>query len=237
LLAKLGAGGQLSAPKFSFSSPPWQAFWRAAAIIGIGQALMSFATVIDQLMASHVGQGSIAALGYADRVIALIIGLGATAAVRATLPAFSTATASNSENVTRFAFYWAKVLFVGGLAAAGLLWLIAPWVVQLLFQRGAFTQSDVAVVAEIMRYGVAQIPFYFAGVVLTSLIAAQRRYKVLASIAATCLLVKVAANLLFVPALGVKGLALATTVMYAASLGMRMWFVRRPEAKAVREHR
>jgi putative peptidoglycan lipid II flippase len=225
LLTRIGAGGELPIPRLGFGSAPWRSFWKAVAIIGVGQALMSFTMVVDQFMASHIGPGSIAALGYADRVIALVIGLGATAALRATLPVFADVSPEKSENLRQFALYWTKVLFLCGFAAAVLGWIIAPWAIKVLFQRGAFTENDVIAVTEVLRYGLFQIPFYFGGVVLTSLMAAQRRYSVIAYIAGASLIVKVVGNLVFAPGLGIKGLALATSLMYATAFGARAWAV------------
>jgi putative peptidoglycan lipid II flippase len=225
LLTRIRVVGQLPLPRLGFSSAPWRAFWKAVAIIGVGQALMSFTIVVDQLMASHIGPGSIAAMGYADRVIALVIGLGATAALRATLPVFADVGAEKSDNLRQFALYWTKVLFLCGLAAAVLAWIVAPWAIRVLFQRGAFTENDAIAVVEVLRYGLFQIPFYFGGVVLTSLMAAQRRYTVLAFIAGASLVVKVLGNLVFAPELGIKGLALATSLMYATAFGARAWAV------------
>ena len=225
LLARIGFEEKLPRPRFGFRSPPWKTFWKAVAVVGLGQALMSFTVVVDQLMASHIAAGAIAALGYAERVIALIVGVGATVAVRATLPAFS-ASADDPAALRKFAFYWTKILFACGTAAAVLAWAFAPWLVDVLFNRGAFTDNDVVVVSEVLRYGLVQIPFYFGGVVLTSLIAAQRRYVVLAGVAAACLGVKVLANLALVPALGINGLALATGFMYALAFVARFGAVK-----------
>lgn len=226
LLMMIATAGQLRMPKLRFRSMPWPIFWKVVAIIGVGQALMSLTVVIDQIMASHIGPGAIAALGYADRVIALIIGLGATASVRATLPVFSRFSTTDAVQSVRFALHWTAILFVCGVVIATLAWIVAPWAIKILFQRGAFTEEDSAAVAAVFRYGLAQIPFYFGGVVLTSLMAAQRRYTVIAAIAAMCLFVKVAGNMLLAPALGIRGLALATSLMYATAFVVRLWVVR-----------
>jgi hypothetical protein len=57
--------------------------------MGAGQALMSFTGIIDQFFAANLGAGAISTLSYANRVLGLILSLGAMAISRATLPEFS----------------------------------------------------------------------------------------------------------------------------------------------------
>jgi putative peptidoglycan lipid II flippase len=226
LLIRSGAALRVPSLRLKFNSPAWISFWAAIGVIGAGQALMSLTSIIDLYMASYLGAGSVAVLGYAERVIALIVGLGATAATRATLPVFSNLTNWSINRAADFAFRWAKLLFGAGVVAAFIAWVVAPWGIRILFHRGAFLESDVEAVSEVFRYGLVQIPFYFAGVVLTSLIAAHRQYKAIAAIAAICLLVKTLGNASLAPVLGIAGLALANGLMYATAFGLRVWFIR-----------
>ena len=73
-------------------------------------------------------------------------------------------------------------------------------------------------VVEVLRYGLTQLPFYFAGMVLVSLLASQGRHRVIAVVASSNLLVKLVAMTVLTPVLGINGIALATSVMYAATL-------------------
>ena len=82
-----------------------------------GQALMSFVGIIDQFFAAHLGTGAIATLSYANRILALILGLGATAVGRATLPIFSKAEAQGSAHGRRLASHWVRLLFLLGVIA------------------------------------------------------------------------------------------------------------------------
>ena len=65
-----------------------------------GQALISFIGIIDQFFAAPLGTGAIATLSYANRILASMLGLGATAVARATLPVFSQAQAQGGSNCT-----------------------------------------------------------------------------------------------------------------------------------------
>jgi peptidoglycan biosynthesis protein MviN/MurJ (putative lipid II flippase) len=179
---------------------------------------MSFTGIIDQFFAAHLGTGAIATLSYANRILLLLLGMGAMAVSRATLPIFSKAQAQGGEHVNRVAIHWVRLMFALGVVTMLVSWLLAPWGVKLLFERGAFTAEDTIIVAEVLRYGLTQLPFYFAAIVLVSLLSSQGRYQAIALVAGSNLLVKLAALAIFTPVLGINGIAISTSVMYAAAL-------------------
>lgn len=218
LAAPLARHGELEAPRFTRRSPQWPAFWQGFGILLAGQTLMSFIGIIDQFFAAHLNAGAIATLSYANRILALILGMGAMAVSRATLPVFSQAQVQGGEQIHRVAMYWVRLLFALGVVTMIISWALAPWGVKLLFERGAFTSQDTVVVTEVLRYGLTQLPFYFAGIVLISLLASQGRHGAIAAVASLSLFVKVGAMMILTPALGIKGIALATAVMSAATL-------------------
>lgn len=227
LAAPLTRRGEIEAPRFTRQSPQWTPFWQGFGIMLAGQALMSFTGIIDQFFAAHLGTGAIATLSYANRILALILGMGAMAVSRATLPVFSRALAQGGEQVHRVATHWVRLLFTLGVVTMLASWWLAPWGVKLLFERGAFTSQDTAAVAEVLRYGLAQLPFYFASIVLVSLLASQGRFRAIAAMAGINLLVKVAVNLSLVPWLGLNGLVLSTAVMYLVLMSLCLVMVQR----------
>lgn len=218
LAAPLAWRGESEALRFTHLSLQWPAFWQGFGIMLAGQVLMSFTSIIDQFFAASLGTGAIATLSYANRILALMLGLGATAVGRATLPVFSQAQAQGGGQLHRLATHWVRLLFVLGVVAMIVGWWLAPWAVKLLFERGAFTARNTEAVMEILRYGLTQLPFYFAGIVLVSLLASQGRHRAIAAIASANLFVKVAVMIVLTPALGIKGIALTTSVMYATTL-------------------
>lgn len=226
LAAPLTRRGEIEAPRFTHRSPQWTPFWQGFSIMLAGQALMSFIGIIDQFFAAHLGTGAIATLSYANRILALILGLGAMAIGRATLPVFSQAQARGGGQVHRVATHWARLLFVLGVAAIIIGWWLAPWAVKLLFERGAFTAQNTAVVTEVLRYGLAQLPFYFAALVLVSYASSQRRYILLFWSGVIGIVFKMIANAVLVSLFGIKGIALAWVVVYAMN-ALFFWLVLR----------
>jgi putative peptidoglycan lipid II flippase len=217
LAGSLVLRGEIEEPCFTRQSPQWPVFWEGFGIMLAGQVLMSFVGIIDQFFAAHLGTGAIATLSYANRILALILGIGATAVARATLPVFSQAQAPERGHLLSIAALWARFMFVFGVIALIVGWWLAPWAVKLLFERGAFIARDTAAVSVVLRYGLAQLPFYFVGILFVSLLTSQSRYKIVTIIGMINLIVKVIANFLLVERMGVSGIMLATSVMLIVS--------------------
>ncbi|MCC2973782.1 lipid II flippase MurJ [Massilia sp. IC2-476] len=214
LLLPMARRRELEAPSFSLVSPQWTWFWQGFGIMLGGQALMSFTTVIDQFYAAGLGTGAIATLGYANRVLSLILGLAAVAVARATLPVFSQAQPEGPATLWPLALGWARLMFLGGIATMFLSWLLAPWAIGLLFERGQFGPADTRIVSEVLRYGLPQLPFYFSSMVLVSYALSQRRYTLIFWSGVIGCVAKVLGNLFLAPSLGVNGVALAATFTY-----------------------
>jgi peptidoglycan biosynthesis protein MviN/MurJ (putative lipid II flippase) len=218
---------EIEAPRYTRASPQWKPFWQGFGIMLGGQALMSLTGIVDQFFAAHLGTGAIATINYANRILALLLGMGAMAVSRATLPVFSRTVGQGGNQPHRVATQWVRLLFGLGVLTTLVGWWLAPWGVKLLFERGAFTAQHTLVVSEVLRYGLLQLPFYFAGIVLVSLLASQGRHQIIAAVAGTNLLVKVAGNFILVPSMGMNGLLVATALMYMSSASL-FWLANRP---------
>lgn len=208
---------EVEMPRFTHASPQWRWFWEGFGIMLAGQALMSFTVIIDQFFAAGLGTGAIATLGYANRLLSLILGLAAIAVSRATLPVFSQARLDGVHKIHSVAMYWMRLMLLLGIAAMAIGYLLAPWAVRLLFERGAFTAEDTQVVTGVLRYALPQLPFYFSAMVLVSYTLSERRFKLIFWSGGIGLIAKVAGNALLVPSLGIYGISLAATFVYGAN--------------------
>lgn len=210
--------GELPGPQFKWRSPAWQFFWAGIGIMAVGQVMASGAAMVDQFLAAGLDAGALSTLGYASRVLALLMGLGATAISRATLPVFSSASAQGKDMVRTLAMYWAALMFALGLLVLLVMWVGAPLVVRVLFQRGAFTPDDTLAVASILRISLLQVPFYFPALVFVSALAAQRGHAKIALSGALNLVVKLPIALVLVRLFQLEGLVISTAAMYAISV-------------------
>jgi peptidoglycan biosynthesis protein MviN/MurJ (putative lipid II flippase) len=219
LLARLArcADGVTASPSFSLRAPQWSVLYKATGVFMAGQIVMSLVTPLDQYTAAQLGGGTIASLGYANRLLMLATSLGALAIGRATLPVFSDIL-RRGESATPTALKWAIVMFVVGLLAAIAGALLSECGTRLVFQHGAFSASDTARVAHLLRWGLTQLPFYFSVLVLVQLLAAQGRYGAMSLIAVGNFLVKLLGNMVLVKLVGEAGIMLANTLMQFTSL-------------------
>lgn len=203
-------------PQLSFSSTGWIQFRQDIGIVFLSQFVMSFVEPISSIIATTLGTGSVSGLGYSTRILALFLTLGATAISRALLPVLSNNTRQNSE-IKKMAIQWSALLFIGGTITAIITWFFVPFIVKTLLERGAFTTDDTAAVASAVRYGVAQFPFYFSGVVLAQYFISMRRYKLMLASSCIALTTKIFFSITLSPLLSYAGIILASVPMYLAT--------------------
>jgi peptidoglycan biosynthesis protein MviN/MurJ (putative lipid II flippase) len=209
---------EVRAPAFGFSATPWRAFAGSFTLVLAGQAILSLTILIDQFFAARLGVGAISSLGYAGRLVGLINGVMAIAITRSTLPEFSRALSADPGKIRRLALHSATVLALVGAAAAIVGWLFAPQVVRTIFEHGTFGATDTEVVTTLFRFGLLQLPFYFAGLVFASLHSSRGGYRVLVLSGVLGLTVKVVSMWLLIGAFGLKAIMMATALMYLANM-------------------
>lgn len=212
------ADGDWGHPRPGFSSSHWPELFRAVGIMLAGQIAMSFVSPLDQYAASYLGNNANATLGYATRLLSLVLGLGAVSVGRAALPVLSDLAAQGQwRRVRRLSMQWSFGMVAVGSALVLVGWWLAPWGVALVFERGAFTADDTVRVAEAFRWGLLQLPFFFGVLMLVQLLASQQRYRLMAVIAFANFALKAALTLWLAPLMGLPGIFLATALMYLLS--------------------
>jgi peptidoglycan biosynthesis protein MviN/MurJ (putative lipid II flippase) len=226
ILSRLVATGDPPLGKLSLRhrSEEWGTFYRSILMMTLGQMVLTVTNPIDQAFAARLGEGSVATLGYATRIVTLFSGLATVVIGRALLPVLSNSIADGAIDVgRRQAIQWAWLMVGSAVLGSILLWLVAPVMVALLFERGAFDARAAASVSAVIRFGVVQLPFFFGGIALVQWIAARGSYSTLLWIACAALVAKVLLNFLLVQRLGLGGLMLATAGMYALSFALQLY--------------
>src|SRR5690606_21427272 len=149
-------------PRLSRHARPSSSLAAAAGITLVGQLVMRVVGHIAEYTAAGLGAKANATLGYAARLLSLMIGLGAASVGRAALPVLADIQArGDAAHARAMALKWSFALLAIGAAAVLAGWWLAPWLVSLLFERGAFTAQDTVAVAHVLRWGMLQLPFYF----------------------------------------------------------------------------
>lgn len=218
-------------PRFSFTAHQWPDLVKAAGVMLVGQVAMSFVGPIDQYTAANLGSNANATLGYASRLLALLLGVGAASVGRAALPVLADIQSRGEpERARSMALKWSFLMVLAGAAVTLLGWLLAPWGVSLLYERGAFTAENTMAVAHVLRWGLLQMPFYFGVLILVQLLASQNRYRIMALIAVANFGMKAVMNLVLAPSMGAAGIMFATSLMYALSYTCYVIVAMRPVA-------
>lgn len=184
----------------------------------LGTAAMSSSPLIDQSMAASLGAGSVATLGYGNKLIAAGVGIAVTALSTAIFPHFSMLIATHDWiSVRRTLRVYGRGVFLAAVPVTLLLVLFAEPIVRAVFQRGAFSASDTVRVARVQMILALQIPFYIVGIVGVRLLSAMGGNRIVMTISLFNIALNIAANYLFMQLWDVRGIAMSTSLVYAVS--------------------
>ncbi len=184
----------------------------------MGSLVMGLNPIVDQSMAAALSPGSVAAIGYGGKAVAVILSLGAVAISTAVLPHFSTMVARNQWAGIRSTMrVYSGLVFGLSLAATGLGVFFSPQLVQLVFQHGRFTPQDARLVSSIQAFYLLQLPFHLTSLLFVRLISAMGRNQVLMWISVLNVITNTAGNYAFAHYLGVPGIALSTSLVFVLS--------------------
>ncbi len=221
------ADGRLEGMSFGLSSPEWRGVYSALGVMTAGSLIASLVTPVDQMFAARLGDGAVAILGYANRLVALVTGLGAVTLARALLPVFSgAAVADQISRGYRQAKRWTWISFACGLVAIAVGWPSAPWIVGIVFERGSFDAGNTKQVVEVLRAFLFHLPFYFGGVVLVQWMLALGLFRRLLYVAMAAIVVKVVLNAALAGPFGIAGIGWSTGGAYAVSFLMQLALIR-----------
>jgi putative peptidoglycan lipid II flippase len=218
LAIALSASGVPILPRYSpFQGELRNVFSEYVPLMG-GTILMSSAVIIDQAMAASLGTGSVATLGYAARVVSAILAILSGALGSVILPHFSQMAADQDWAAVRTTLRtYTRVILLVTIPLVVLLVILSKPLTALLFERGAFTATDTARVAQVQALLALQIPFYVLGTLHVRLVSAVRANSLLLRVTVITVPLNIGLNLLFMRYLGVAGIALSTSCVYLGS--------------------
>jgi len=197
----------------------------APAVLALAAAQINL--LVDNKLASHLGDGGISSLQYAMRLFQLPLGVFAVSLATALLPRLSSAHARGQSD--RFSRYVndgiAASLFIMIPATVGLL-LVGTDVIRLLFEHGSFSAADTLRTGRVLSYyAIGLLPY---GLVYVSNRASYALGRTVVPLIATLasVAVNVSLDLLLVGPLRESGLALATSAAGLVNALTLLWFLR-----------
>lgn len=186
-----------------------------------GALLMGTTDLVDLSMAAMLERGSVAALNYARKIVSVLLVVGATPLGTVSLPYFSEMVAKADWGSCRHTLrtYGGLIALVTVPLTAGLVVFARP-LVHVVFERGAFTAHDTAVVSRVEALLALQIPFYVLASMGVRVVSALKRNALLMTFAAASAVLNVVLNLVLMRRYGVAGIALSTSIVYLVSCSL-----------------
>ena len=196
------------------------------ALLGVSAAQLSL--MINSQIASHLGEGAVSSLVFADRLMELPTALLGVALGVVLTPQLAAAQARQDGPAYSAMLDWGlRLVLLLALPCAMALLTFAQPMVAVLFHRGAFSAHAVQVTAAaVMGYGVGLL-----GLVAVKVLApgyyAQQDMVTPMRIGVAVMLLTQALNALLVPWLGVTALALSIGLAAVVNAGWLLWGLHR----------
>ncbi|HEX9014414.1 MAG TPA: lipid II flippase MurJ, partial [Chloroflexota bacterium] len=239
-----GMRGLRLRPRLDLSHPGVRAILKLYAPVAVGLIVSNIGVIIDRNLASHTGEGSIAAMRFATTLAQFPLGLVATATSFAILPTLSRHASSvishqssvlgpqSSAYTATLKMGMKMVLVLIVPAAVGLAVLREP-VVQLIFQRQAFDASATALTALAFLGYSPGIVFNAVDQLFIFAFYARKDTRTPVAVGIMAVFVYLAVALPLVRPLGMLGLVLANSAQWTSHALVLLWLLNRRVAGVI----
>ena len=200
-------------PQLDWNDP---ALRRVLVLIGpgtLGLAATQVNVFVNTLLATGEGTGAVSWLNYAFRLMYLPIGLFGVSIATATTPAIARQAANAEGGAVRrtIADGLILMLMLNVPATVGLAVLAAP-IVQLMYERGAFTPRETLATAAALQYYAIGLLGYSVVRIASPAFYALGQSRVPVTVSFIAVLANAALNYVLVHVMGYRGLALGTSI-------------------------
>lgn len=181
--------------------------------------------MVDQYFSAQMAIGAIAALNYGYKIPMVVIGLVSAPIGNTLLPYFSKKAIEGQKKL----YEYLKRVLRAGLGLMGIiaiiLILVSKLIIQILFERGAFSSDNTLEVYVIQQMYLIQLPFYIVGIIMNKYLTAINKNNFLVFSSLISLILNITLNYLFMELLGTKGLALATSMVSLGNSLIIFWYI------------
>ena len=193
----------------------------------IGLAATQVNLLVSTLLATGQGTGAVSWLQYAFRVMYLPLGLFGVSIATAMLPAAARHAAVQDREAIRHtvARGLGLMLLVNIPATCGLM-ILSTEIIRLLLERGHFTAVDTAATASALQLYAVGLVGYSTTRIVSPVFYALGRSRVPVALSVVSVTINLVLSLMFVPVMGFRGLALATSVAALANAALCVWLLR-----------
>jgi len=229
------AGSRAVTPANAFPLPcaqqppvPLRPLLRDWSLLALGASTLALSSFIDNSIASTLGEGAVSTLSYAWKLpsgFATLLGLTLSTvllpyftSLAHRAPAGELARASRGV-VKRLLLVCAPLAVIGALAS--------PLLVALVYQRGRFDAQAAGLVSVVQACYFVQLPFYLLCIVTQRMLQALSRFRFLLLLQAGLVAVNACTSYGLSRVLGVPGIAVSSTLMFALCAVISLLALRR----------
>lgn len=191
----------------------YRELWKLYIALAVAALFISAATVIDNIMASELSEGSIGIYSLGSKVSIFVTGIIGAGLTSVALPRFSALFSQGDIEVCRrdlaFFIYIGTALTIPvGLVLFG----YCDDVVRIVFTGEMMSIKGAREVGNVAIFGVIQLPFFVTYTLLIRFANANKKGILVVIAAAIGLILNIVLNIILIRVIGVAGLALATSL-------------------------
>ncbi len=193
--------------------------FRQFKFLTFGMVIVYVAPIIDQWMATWLGEGSVSSLSYANKLATGVASLTTGSLSPVLLAYFSSMVASSRNDVIRMLYEkMCSVLLWIGLLITVAVYLLSEPLIGVMYMRGEFGEQDVLLVTDVLQlYSLQYIPLLVSTIGFT-LISSHQLNHVFIYFSVINVTVNIIGNYVFMNIWGLPGIALSTAMTYVVSL-------------------
>jgi putative peptidoglycan lipid II flippase len=178
--------------------------------------------VLERIIGSFMPTGTITAINYGHRlssVIGTVLFSGIeVVSLSALAQDFASGVSARRKQAGDILAAGMRLIVILGIPAALSVLALSVPLVQLLFERQAFTQQDTRLVAAILGLYTLSVPFYGYWLLLKNYLVAERKLNKLLAISCLMMVTHIVLAILLSPVLGARGVALAAVAGTSVSV-------------------
>ncbi len=206
-------------PSWGGVSPEVRIVFRQFTPMVVASLLLTTAPLIDQTMLAGLDSGSVSQFYYGTKIVSVVAGIGSLAVGTAVLPYFSRLVVANNWIAIRQTLkLYGGAILLATIPVTAILIVESREIVRVLYERGEFTAQSAHAASQVQIWSAIQIPFYTLGMLLVRLVSSLRANRILMWGTGISFFVNFTGDYLLRAVMGAPGIALATTLVYVASL-------------------
>lgn len=169
--------------------------------------------IIDRNIASRLEIGAISTLNYANKIIQLPLGIILGAVVLSSFPlVIKSIQNENQDEYENLIKEKIEIILITMLFLSNFIFIYSKEIVSIIYGRGNFIESDILKTSEVVKYYIYSIIGIGFTTIFQKIFHAYKRTKLPAIISCIGVVLNIVLNIVLSKILGVKGLALATTL-------------------------